>query len=246
MRAAAMSVGPLAVAMWTLCPRVSPANDVGLVGIWRLDEAEGEQVVDSGPNGLHGKILRPEATQRVAGRSGRALLFGGEGKLNECSGVVIPNIQEHDLTRGLTIEAWVRLRKDYTRRDTCYIASNGAFKGPGWRFLISWDSLALQSGDGQEMWGARTSRTEYQFLGERWYHIAGTYDGSVYRVYVDGVERGASKPEASRPITRGSRPLSIGCYGSGRANLLKGTIDEVRIYSRAKSPLEVLKSARVR
>ena len=58
------------------------ANDARLVGLWRFDEEDGLQVRDSGPNGLHGKILRPQEVKRVHGRSGGALLFTGEG--SEC------------------------------------------------------------------------------------------------------------------------------------------------------------------
>ena len=250
MRAKAKVASHLAMLMvavaFATSPRDGCANDAGLVGVWRFDEEDGLEARDSGPNSLHGKILRPEEVKRVDGRSGRALLFTGEGKLDACSSVVVPNMKQHDLTQAFTIEAWIRLRPDYTRRDTCFIASNGAFKGPGWRFLISWDSLGLESGDGQSMLGARTSRTDFRFQGSRWYHLAGTYDGFAYRVYVDGIERGVSRPAEPRPMTRGTWPLSIGSYRSGRSNLLKGAIDELRIYARARSPIEVLKDARIK
>ncbi|MHA1423317.1 MAG: LamG-like jellyroll fold domain-containing protein [Candidatus Thorarchaeota archaeon] len=66
-----------------------------------------------------------------------------------------------------------------------------------------------------------------------WHHIAGTYDGSTIRLYVDGVEK--SSGSVSGPIQTSSTPLYIGNkpFSSYPGDFFKGIIDEVRIYNRA-------------
>ncbi len=66
-----------------------------------------------------------------------------------------------------------------------------------------------------------------------WHHIAGTYDGSTIRLYVDGVEKASGS--ASGPIQTSSTPLYIGNkpFSSYSGDFFKGIIDEVRIYNRA-------------
>lgn len=70
----------------------------------------------------------------------------------------------------------------------------------------------------------------------RWTHLAVTYDGSRYRLYVDGVE--ASSRSASGKIKNTTDPLWIGGnrpYGE----YFLGVIDEVRVYDRALDPAEL-------
>lgn len=221
------------------------AGEQGLVGLWCLDEPDGVVVRDSGPLGLDGSIVFPENVERVAGRSGNAIRFAGEGELNKCSCAVAPKLPKDRFAEGMTIQAWIRFRADHKRSDTCFIACNGDWKGPGFRFFIHYDMLVVQSGDGTETWGANSRPAQYGgFANERWYHVAGTFDGTHYRVFIDGIEQGSA--EIGKAVTSGKRSLSIGCFGGGRTGQFKGTIDEFRVYSRAKSALEIAKDARLR
>ncbi|MBA7558226.1 hypothetical protein ES705_51021 [subsurface metagenome] len=63
-----------------------------------------------------------------------------------------------------------------------------------------------------------------------WHHIAGTYDGSNLRLYVDGSEVGSGK-SVSKTIGYSAGDLFIGSYGMGY--YFDGLIDEVRIWSSA-------------
>jgi hypothetical protein len=70
----------------------------------------------------------------------------------------------------------------------------------------------------------------------RWTHLALTYDGARYRLYIDGAE--ASSRSASGRVLRTSDPLWIGGnrpYGE----YFRGVIDEVRVYDRALDPAQV-------
>lgn len=214
-----------------------------LLGAWNFDEEESLVVKDSSGNGLDGKIANPENVQRVDGKEGKALQLSGTERYKfGCA--LVPGMKKLNFSKGFTFEAWIRFSDQHVRKDTCYIASDGAWKGPGWRFLISYNALFIQSGDGENMWGASSNAAEHGgFENNRWYHVAATFDGSVLRVYIDGVERGMSKPDLT--ITKGADTLSIGSYNGGVTSVFVGTIDEVRLYDRAKSALDILMDARL-
>ena len=69
-----------------------------------------------------------------------------------------------------------------------------------------------------------------------WSHVATTYDRATWRLYVNGVQ------VASRAFT-GAIPVSTGALRIGGNSIwgewFSGQIDEVRVYDRALSPLEV-------
>jgi len=71
-----------------------------------------------------------------------------------------------------------------------------------------------------------------------WQHIAGTYDGSTIRAYVNGVEVG-SKPASGAIIDNGSNPTHLGA-DSASPNLLEysGRLDAVQVYLDAVSPAD--------
>ncbi|MFH0952995.1 MAG: LamG-like jellyroll fold domain-containing protein, partial [Verrucomicrobiota bacterium] len=73
----------------------------------------------------------------------------------------------------------------------------------------------------------------------RWQHVAGVYDGSHLRVYLNGILVG----ESNTTLTITSQPVSpmiaaAECGGWG-LQFLKGKLDEVRVYNRAISAEEV-------
>jgi hypothetical protein len=73
-----------------------------------------------------------------------------------------------------------------------------------------------------------------------WYHVAGTYDGSAIRLYIDGILE-ASTP-ATGALATSSNHLNIGHDPSSPVDSRRfwnGIIDEVKIYNRALSAAEV-------
>ena len=69
-----------------------------------------------------------------------------------------------------------------------------------------------------------------------WHHVAGTYDGSNARVYLDGSLIGTGVTTA--PNTT-STVVGIGAYDNGVDGLFNGSIDQVRIYNTALNPNDV-------
>jgi hypothetical protein len=65
------------------------------------------------------------------------------------------------------------------------------------------------------------------------YHVAGTYDGTTMRLYIDG-NQVASAP-ASFAIADAAVNLYLGDSQSNSARVFNGVIDEVRLWNRARS-----------
>ena len=64
----------------------------------------------------------------------------------------------------------------------------------------------------------------------KWYHIAGIYDGTILKIYINGEE--VNKSTAQLIIGNNHLPIKIGD--------VQGHVDEVLIYDRAISPTEVI------
>jgi hypothetical protein len=75
-----------------------------------------------------------------------------------------------------------------------------------------------------------------------WVHIASTYDGSVYTVYVDGAAPG---PGATTPLESTRAPLVVGQPGAGPDELLDGAVRDLRVWALARAGGQI-SDARVR
>ena len=75
-------------------------------------------------------------------------------------------------------------------------------------------------------------------LDGNFHHIAGTWDGAVLRLYVDGIFQGSNV--VSNPANN-TRSLNMGfSWGGGAPNrFFRGVVDELQIYSRALSDTEL-------
>jgi len=139
----------------------------------------------------------------------------------------------------VTVDAWVRANGPVAANR--YIVAKGAHgctaasyalytRGGGLYFYVFNPSYGykLSPGVGSSIWNGS------------WHHVAGTYDGSYLRLYVDGAEVGNGTP-TTIPIGYGLSPdndLLIGKYG-GCSLHFKGDIDEVEIFNRALLQSEI-------
>lgn len=226
------------------------ASEEGLVAYWRFDEAEGDREADASGNGHEATI--EGQVERVEGRIGGGVYFSGE----KGDGVATPDAEDLNPTDAITVEAWVK--PDALKREAQYdIVSKAGDRGPGYRLFISWNSLRFRSGGGfgEDFWDVGGSLAGTPMTWGRWHHLAATYDGQVYRVYLNGVELASGGTlhrekeripldGATHPITVNDKPLTIGSFSQGYAYVFRGAIDEVKIYARAKSAAEIFRAAK--
>lgn len=75
-----------------------------------------------------------------------------------------------------------------------------------------------------------------------WYHVTVTFDGRYSKIYINGtledtVDQSGTISITGEPVAIGADPGGLGSYFT---NFLWGSIDEVRIYNRALTSLEIL------
>jgi fibronectin type 3 domain-containing protein len=197
----------------------------GLVAAYGFNEGSGSTTADSSGNANTGTISG--ATWTPSGRYGQALSFNGAS-----SRVEINDANSLDLTTGMTIGAWVN-----------------PTTLSGWRTVILKEisgglAYGLYAYDNAPRPAAyiNTGSGELAALGtagiplNTWSHLAATYDGTTLRLFVNGSQVGSRA--VSGAIRVSTNPLRIG----GNAiwgEYFNGVIDEVRIYNRALSQLEI-------
>jgi len=71
-----------------------------------------------------------------------------------------------------------------------------------------------------------------------WTHLAGTYDGNAVKLYVNG-QLEVEDTSGGVGMLQDANDLSIGNRSDGNDRAFAGTIDDVRVYSRALSAAEV-------
>ena len=87
-------------------------------------------------------------------------------------------------------------------------------------------------GDAHRLDSAATYPTD----GNTWVHVAATYDGATIRIYINGVLDGSKNSQFN--IAANSLALGIGAQSDGYRPL-DGALDDVRVYSRALSDVDV-------
>jgi len=146
----------------------------------------------------------------------------------------------HSLTNAITIETWLKASSFY--------ADNGAVNSVI-RKNVAPNSenffIRFRNVDGRPMlemsvgYDIETLRVPYEFDTGKWYHLAGTYDGSAMTVSVNGVTILSRKvsgslyiDESDLFIGRGDPEFSFGEY-------FHGVLDEIRIWNVARSQKEI-------
>jgi hypothetical protein len=197
----------------------------GLIGWWAFDEEEDCPVaLDYSGNRLGGRL---HGAKRVRGIDGKALVCEGGCVLVENNRMLSP-------TAALTLECWVRT--DLAGQDNrwCINRVFGGGTSTGYRLGVL---------DGRPCFEVPVTSWSHHLKADktlptgRWVHLAGTFDGKVMRVYVDGQEQGAmDRPGQVNP---NQFHLCLGSYELNHASHFTGLLDEVKVYDRALTAEEV-------
>jgi hypothetical protein len=206
---------------------ISQAIEIkGMVMFLPFDEGSGDKVKDLSGNGNDGTINK--ATWVKAGKIGSALLFSGNGY------VEVAHSKSLSLTDAITIMAWTNLTAGGSGEQAVVSKGQWAVNDLPYEFtetpggVIFWQMYNDAGRDG--------CQPSTPVPGE-WHHVAGTFDGKVFKGYVDGKlgkEWGyvGKMPENTASVTVGMRSKSKDCF-------FNGMIDEVAIFNRALSEDEI-------
>jgi hypothetical protein len=203
----------------------------GLVGYWRLNETSGTQACDAhGTN--HGTF------------SGNVLLNQGGALMDldpstrfdgSTTGVQVPNAMALN-PLSVTVEAWVHTTD--IERSTQMIARKDG------QYLFRVTGLpGYQNGNlNFRIYRADGYYEEVQYGmfmgGNRWAHVAATFDGSVMRIYEDGREVATRAFTSALPSTTSDLYLGRRSSTTSPDHFL-GRLDEIALYSRALAPAEI-------
>ncbi|HVY07504.1 MAG TPA: LamG-like jellyroll fold domain-containing protein [Burkholderiales bacterium] len=196
----------------------------GLVAAYTFNEGSGSTVADVSGNGNNGTI--GGATWTTSGKFGNALVFNGSG-----AQVTVPNSTSLQLTSAMTLEAWVYPTTAPT----------------GWRavidknvdgyYLMASTNVGNQPGVGGTWVGGKQATIAPSVLAvNAWTHLATTFDGSMVRFFVNGVQVASQAQATQLAPTTGTLQIGGDSYAS---EFFAGRIDEVRIYNRALSAAEI-------
>jgi hypothetical protein len=175
---------------------------------------------------------------QTAGKFGRALAFKGELTGTTAAFVEVPGSSTLTIASSVTVAVWV-YRHATDAGDSVLIQSrrpgysDGNFGLRSSSFPLYVDDLGHPSGYLTLFFPAPAS--------ESWHHIVGTYDGHWQRVFIDGEETGAAERVGQHTIDNSGASLTMGAnmnFGT-QTYSLNGLLDDVRIYNRALSAVEV-------
>jgi hypothetical protein len=196
----------------------------GLVGHWWFDEGGGTTAADASGNGNDGTLVSGPTWS--PGQFVGALRFDGVDDYVDCGNGASLNI-----TGKITVALWAKSDGLPGQYDALLMKTSSTSWPDGYglfyngsnevRFFVNHWNTYLAS--------APINPTP-------WNHIAGVYDGSAVRIYVNGVE--GTSVSYTGSIISTIADLEIG-RGASDAYNLSGWIDEVRLYNRALSAEEI-------
>lgn len=197
------------------------------VGWWKLDDASGTTAVDSSGNGNNGTLVNMyPPTDWVTGWIDGALDFDGWNDYVNCG-----NDSSLRITSRITVAAWVKTRDCGDNSHNPYVikGDHAYALQQGWNNYIE---FFIYDGD----WYAAMYHVTGSF-NNVWHHLAGTYNGSQVKLYVDGVLRDTTNHTGS--IANTAYNVQLGKCAEETDRLYNGVLDDVRIYNSALDDDEV-------
>jgi len=183
----------------------------------------------------HGKVHEAVPAVDRFGMNNSAYSFDG---INDFIAV------EHDSSfeglNTLSLVAWIYVRKASFYPAVVGKGNVGNYKESYALFLNPQNRLGFLANSNGTASG-RDLIIDFTIPTAKWIHIASSYDGSMMRTYVNGIEIGSVAHQGG--IFTTGEPLLIGKSERKKTRLISsffnGLIDDVLIYNRAISPDEV-------
>ncbi len=209
---------------------VLAGNETGLEAYYQMNETEGvsnTQLPCSSQNAQDATLVNMNnnnlQTSAACYGPGNCLSLDGTNDY-----VAIPHNSAFDITTAITLEAWVKFTDASANRPV--ITKNGG----AFMLYASAPDNTGKAGIYIEGVSSAWCVSVTSVNDGNWHHIAGTYDGSYIRIYVDGVNENSLSGSGS--ATNSSQEVHIGYDGSAYFN---GNIDDVRIWDIVRDSNEI-------
>ena len=206
----------------------------GLVGYWLFNEGAGSRANDISGHGNHGTLKNMSPNTGWGGSK-----FGGGLQFDGVDDYVIKTSMSPDFDEKseISVSVWFKPNSLDTGGASKYLISLPEVSS-GWNgidiiqqnAIIGFD-LATHSDDSLGMISTTLTDTD-------WHHITLTYDGITLKAYLDGASVGNDPVTLGTGLKHASKQLNVGRFGSFGSHCA-GAIDNVRIYNRALTALEI-------
>jgi hypothetical protein len=220
---------------------VTEPCDANLVGWWKLDDGDGNVAVDSSTYDHNGVIQIIDVNVSwVSGRNdvNSALEFDG-GRVR------VPDHQDLRPLDEVSACAWIYYSE---QQDAARVVVKGADNKECYEIEVGdGDSLLFHVRDGNDYDAGNDSYARYAaesdddaLARDEWIHVAGTYDGNVIKVYINGeVADVCDTHGAIWNLCQDTDDLAIGNMSDDDRAPFEGTIDDVRVYNYGLSAEEI-------
>jgi hypothetical protein len=207
---------------------IAPFATPGLIGHWKLNETSGTVATDSSSqanNGTYTSGVTLNQAGPYPGVGAAAADFDGSDDF-----VAIPNESLYDVTGHITVAAWFKV--DAFDHHFQTIVSKG---DSAWRISRDASTNFLHF--------ACSGLTNGSLYGDievndgAWHHVAGVYDGSTTRLYVDGKLDVSNSSTGS--ISTNNHPVTIGKNEQMTQRNWEGGLFDVRVYNIALTHAEI-------
>ncbi len=214
-------------------------SDNGLVGMWHLDEGEGNIIHDVTVNGNNGTLRNMEGNSWVKGVKGKALMFDG---IDDYIDIGDDDIYSIDTTGKLSVSFWLKTSSDITSKQMIIEKGGQTPFGPSeWAILINEGCIRglVASSCGDNIRGEMASITP-----NTWYYVCllftGFTENDEVQIYLNGVKGNNIYSLQTRTYANLPDILAFGRGHSCSAwRYFNGIIDEVSIYNRTLTKDEV-------
>ncbi len=192
---------------------VTNTADSGLLAAYGMETGSGTTLTDSSPNAANAELTDGTWT---TGRYGNAVAFNGTTtRARTTTNLALGN--------AFTLQAWVNNPTNEAYETILTVGTTRDLYLAGGQLSFYSDAISTT-------FGAIPTGS--------WQHVAVTYDGTTLRAYLNGAPLGAPQAATIAPVTA---PLQAGAwiFGAANADYFSGTLDEVRVQSRALTQAEI-------
>jgi hypothetical protein len=148
-----------------------------------------------------------------------------------------------------SVATWFNMTKNYSTVGTkSLIVNKGGFgseqSGKNMNYGI-WVDFGSTNGNKIQAGFEKASGPDFfvtstgKYNDGKWHYAVVTYDKSVLRLYIDGVQVATKSTSGAIPDNTGNQPLRLGMNSLTLDRAYNGYADEVRVWNRALSAMEV-------
>ena len=202
----------------------NPDRDSSLVGCWKLDETSGTVAYDSSTYGNNGVVMGNP--KWAPGKMKGCLDMDGNGDYVDCGNPSLFNFGD-----VITVAVWLNIRTVQGQWMAAVAKGESA-----WR-------ISLYDTNQRIHFSVRGSPNYEAVNGNivlglnEWHHVAGVYDGTAMKLYIDGVLDNTTALTGGMHTAGGN--LLIGDNPQATGRYWNGMLDDVRIYHKALSEDEI-------